>query len=229
MEYNDEEMNGLSYNMALKNDKRSFCMYYISLLKTKHILIFSFINKNDYNSRIIKMDLFFISFSIYMTINALFFNDDSMHKIYENNGSFNIEYQIAQIIYSTLISIILNIPLNLLGISNGSIIKFKHRKYENKNILNESYTSLNKNLKIKFLLFFIINFIFIVFFWVYLSIFCSIYKNTQYHLIKDTLISFGLSLIYPLGIYLLPGIFRISSLSKKKKCLYNFSKILQII
>ena len=229
MEYNDEEMNGLSYNMALKNDKRSFCMYYISLLKTKHILIFSFINKNDYNSRIIKMDLFFISFSIYMTINALFFNDDSMHKIYENNGSFNIEYQIAQIIYSTLISIILNIPLNLLAISNGSIIKFKHRKYENKNILNESYTSLNKNLKIKFLLFFIINFIFIVFFWVYLSIFCSIYKNTQYHLIKDTLISFGLSLIYPLGIYLLPGIFRISSLSKKKKCLYNFSKILQII
>ena len=229
MEYNDEEMNGLSYNMALKNDKRSFCMYYISLLKTKHILIFSFINKNDYNSRIIKMDLFFISFSIYMTINALFFNDDSMHKIYENNCSFNIEYQIAQIIYSTLISIILNIPLNLLGISNGSIINFKHRKYENKNILNESYTSLNNNLKIKFLLFFIINFIFVVFFWVYLSIFCAIYKNTQYHLIKDTLISFGLSLIYPLGIYLLPGIFRISSITKKKKCLYNFSKILQII
>jgi hypothetical protein len=150
MAYNDEEINNLSYKLALKFDKRTYCSYYLSLLKTKHILIFSFINKNDYNSRIIKMDLFFISFSIYMTINALFFNDDSMHKIYENNGSFNIEYQIAQIIYSTLISIILNIPLNLLAISNGSIIKFKHRKYENKNILNESYTSLNKNLKIKF-------------------------------------------------------------------------------
>ena len=58
--------------------------------------------------------------------------------------------------------------------------------------------------------------------------FGAIYKNTQYHLLKDTLISFGLSLIYPLGIYLLPGIFRIPALSNKNKCLYKFSKILQI-
>ena len=59
-----------------------------------------------------------------------------------------------------------------------------------------------------------------------------IYKNTQYHLLKDTLISFGVSLLSPFCIYLLPGIFRIPSLSNKKrkrKCLYNFSKILQLI
>ena len=59
-----------------------------------------------------------------------------------------------------------------------------------------------------------------------------IYKNTQYHLLKDTIISFVLSMIYPFGIYLLPGIFRIPSLSNTKtrrKCLYNFSKIIQFI
>ena len=59
-----------------------------------------------------------------------------------------------------------------------------------------------------------------------------IYKNTQYHLLKDTLISFGVSLLSPFCIYLLPGIFRIPSLSDKngkRKCLYNFSKILQLI
>ena len=60
--------------------------------------------------------------------------------------------------------------------------------------------------------------------------FLIIYKNTQYHLLKDILMSFGLSMIYPFGIYLLPGIFRIPSLSnKKRKCLYNFSKFLQMI
>ena len=47
--------------------------------------------------------------------------------------------------------------------------------------------------------------------------FCAIYKNTQLHLIKDTLISFGLSFIYPFGINLLPGLFRIPSLSEKKE------------
>ena len=60
--------------------------------------------------------------------------------------------------------------------------------------------------------------------------FGAIYLNTQFHLLKDTLISFGLSLLYPFGIYLLPGFFRIPALSKhknKKKYLYQFSKILQ--
>ena len=62
--------------------------------------------------------------------------------------------------------------------------------------------------------------------------FGAIYKNTQVHLLKDTLISFGLSLIYPFGIYLLPGIFRIPALSNRKnkrECLYNFSKLLQML
>ena len=42
--------------------------------------------------------------------------------------------------------------------------------------------------------------------------------------------SFGLSLIIPFGNYLLPGLFRIPSLSNnknKRECLYNFSKFLQ--
>ena len=63
--------------------------------------------------------------------------------------------------------------------------------------------------------------------------FGAIYKNTQFHLLKDTLISFILSLIYPIGMYLLPGLFRILALSTKIKkrgeILYSISKILQMI
>ena len=81
MELNDEELNNLSYEHALKYEKRSYCQYYISLIRTNHIIIFSFIYNRDYNAKIIKIDLFFISFVIYFTINALFFNDDTMHKI----------------------------------------------------------------------------------------------------------------------------------------------------
>ena len=57
-----------------------------------------------------------------------------------------------------------------------------------------------------------------------------IYKNTQIHLLKDTLMSIGLSVIFPFVIYLLPGVFRVPALSinnNKGKCLYNFSKLLQ--
>ena len=71
---------------------------------------------------------------------------------------------------------------------------------------------------------------FLLFFWYYISMFGAIYKNTQLYLLKDTLMSFGLSLIIPLGFYLFPGLFRIPALSNpknKRLCLYNFSKILQ--
>ena len=86
---------------------------------------------------------------------------------------------------------------------------------------------LIKTLIIKFIFYFLISFIFLLFFWYYISLFCIIYKNTQIHLLKDTLISLCLSLFTPFIIYLVPGIFRIPALYKKRKCLYNLSKILQ--
>ena len=128
MAYNDEEMNSLPYKLALQHDKRKYCEYYISLLKTHHIIIFSFCYNKDYNSRIIKINLFFLCFILDFTINALFFNDDTMHKIYVDEGSFNFLYQLPQIIYSSLISIVLNIPLKLLALSEDNILDFKKNK-----------------------------------------------------------------------------------------------------
>ena len=91
---------------------------------------------------------------------------------------------------------------------------------------------LNDKLNISFILYFVDSSIFLILFWYYLSMFSAIYRNTQLHLIKDTLISFGLSSIYPFGIYLIPGLVRIPSLSNpknKSNYLYDFSKLLQMI
>ena len=227
MEYKDDEINILSYKLALQFDKRKYCQYYLSLLKTKHVLIFSFFGSNDYNAKIIKIDLFFIGFTLYYTMNGLFFSDATMHKIYESDGSFDFIYQLPKAIYSSLISIALNSFLKILALSNISISEFKQNKEIN--TVEKRGKDLNKNLGKKFIMYFIISFIFLLFFWYYIAMFGAIYKKTQYHLLKDTLISFALSLIYPFGIYLLPGIFRIHSLKNdKREMLYNISKIFQM-
>ena len=233
MKYTQNEINELSYILALKSDKRSYSQFYISLLRTKHNFIFSFFYNNDYNSSIVKIDLFIISFTICYTINLLFYDDDTIHNIYETQGKFDIEYQLPKIIYSSLISIFLNFLLKLLALSHDNIVDFKNDK--SKEDLNERKGGLEKKLNIKFILYFFIGIIILLFFWNYISMFEAIYKNTQFILLKDTFISFVLSLIYPFGIYLLPGIFRIYSLSgkknkkKKRECCYRFSKMLQII
>ena len=230
MEYNNEEKNTFSYELALKYDSRTFCEYYISLIRTKHSIIFSFYTNTDYNSKIIKIDLFFINFLMYYTINALFFSDNTMHKIYEDEGSFNFIYQLPQIFYSSLISGVLNVFLKILALSEKCILDFK--KDKNKSNLTQREIDLNNKLRIKFILYFIFSFILLLFFWYYLSMFGAIYVNTQSHLIKDTLISFGLSMIYPFGIYLLPGFFRIPALSNKKNkrdFLYKLSQVFQML
>ena len=224
--YNDSELNSLNYKRALEIDKRTYFQYYFSLLKVKHLIIFTFYTYTDYNSKIIKIWLFFFSFALYYAINALFFNDSTIHKIYEDNGVFNLLYQIPQILYSTLISNIIYSILKFLALSERNIIKIK----ENKEEKNEKISYLFKCLIIKFVFFFILNFLFLILFWYYLGCFCSVYRNTQTYLIKDTLISFGLTLFYPLIINLLPGIFRIISLNDlKNEFLYKFSKIIQLI
>ena len=226
--YIDEEINGLPYDKAIQYDKRTYFQYYMSLLKTQHNLICALWNNNDYNSGIIKIDLFFIGFAIEYTINALFFNDDTMHKIYEDKGKFDLKTQIPIAVYSTILSMILNSPLNFLALSNNAIIDFKENN--NKIDVMKRAKDLKNILSIKFIFYFIISFLLLLFFWYYISLFCIIYKNTQIHLLKDTLMSFGLSLIIPFVIYLLPGAFRIHALSdinKKREYLYNFSKFLQ--
>ena len=110
--FTDYELYQISYIEALKYDKRTFFELYFSLLKMKHLLFFSFYPHNDYNSKISKIFLFFFSFALYYTINALFFNDSTMHKIYEDNGKFNLIYQLSQIIYSSIISFIITAIIN---------------------------------------------------------------------------------------------------------------------
>ena len=230
MAYNDEELNNLKYELAMKFDKRSYCQYYLSLLITKHDIMFTFFNNSDYNSKIVKIDLFLFNFSLNYTVNTLFFNDNTMHQIYEDKGSFNIIYQLPQIAYSFLISTVFNILLKMLALSEGLILDFKNQK--NVKDLEARANALDKKIKIKFALYFLLSTIFLLFFWYYISMFCAIYVNTQIHLIKDTLISFATSFIYPLVINLIPGIFRIPALSNpknKSSYLYTLSKLLQMI
>ena len=225
--YNDYELNNLKYSDALKFDKRTYFEYYFSLLKQKQLLVFTFYTYTDYNSKIIKISLFFFFLALYLTVNALFFNDSTMHKIYLDEGKFNFVYQIPKILYSSIISTLINTIISYLSLTQKNVLKLKEEEDDTK----VSVEKFSKCLKIKFIIFFVLEFLFLLFFWYYISCFCAVYRNTQIHFFKTSLISFGLSLIYPFGISLIPGTVRIPSLRTEKKeleCAYKFSKILQL-
>ena len=230
LNYNDYEINRLSYKNALKYDKRSYLQYYYSLLKTNHPLIFSFFPSNDYNSPSIKICLFLFSFALYFGVNSLFFTDKKMHVIYVEKGIYLIINELPITIYSSFISIFLNMIIRYLSLTQNDISDLKKIK-QFKAFLIKSQ-NLISFIKRKFIFFFIISYILLILFWYYLACFCAVYKNTQIQLIKNTFISFNSSFLYYFGLYLLPGVFRIIALKdkkKNKKCLYKLSIILQIL
>ena len=57
-DYTDNEINDLSYDLALQNYKMSYWQFYISLIKTKHEFIFTFVYNKDYNQKFLKLIYF---------------------------------------------------------------------------------------------------------------------------------------------------------------------------
>ena len=227
----DYELNWLTYRKAIKFDKRTSCEYYCALIRTKQIFLFTFCSFNDYNSGIIKKFILFLSFALHYTINALFFTDSTLHQIYKDEGKFNIGYQIPKIIYSAIISTaLLRLMLHFLILTDKNILEVKNQ--QNKMLALIKKKKILKCIKIKYIIFFVLNFSILVLFWYYLTCFNAVYENTQIYLIENTLISFGISLFYPFIINIFPTFIRMGSIHSKNKgqsyC-YKVSQIIQII
>ena len=204
----DYELNNLDYLKAKKLDKRNFFQIYWSLLRREHLLIFTFITKYDYNITMIKYSRFIFLLSTGMAMNVFFFSDETMHKMFINYGKYNFIQQIPQIIYSTLITKLLELLLCFLSMTDKYYYHIKYNRKINKKLLSR----IKKCIKIKISIFYLFTIEFFVFYWYLITCFCALYQNTQIAFLKDSLLSFLLDNLIPFVIYLFPSKLRIISL-----------------
>ena len=228
--FEDYELNLMSYENALLYDKRKYWQYYMSLLLLKNPILFSFYPKNDYNLKIIKINIFFLSFDIIFTVNTFFFNDSTLHQIYKDGGKYNLSYFMPKILHSFLISYIIMVFIKYFSSSQRHLLKIKNE--DNYNKFEEKVENIKRCLLIKYILFYIFSFIYLILFWYYLSSFCAVFQNSQIYLIKNTFMSFVIYILFPNFFILLTCAFRIYSLREKKpinKFFFIINKIMQII
>ena len=93
-------LNESSYKKALLYDKRTFFQffcYFLLLFRLKIII-----------QNLIKICIFLFSFALFFADNAIFMYEDAIHNIYENQGTFDYIYQIPQIVYSNIISFVID-------------------------------------------------------------------------------------------------------------------------
>ena len=217
----DLDLNNLSYEKALELDKRTFGQIYLSKLKSNHLLIFTFISCNDHNLVYIKVARFLFLICTSMAMNIIFFFDNSMHKIYMDYGKYNFIQQIPQIIYSSIVSLVIEILIGMLSFTDKNIYEIRQIEEYNP----EKIKKIIKTIRIKLIIFFVITFMFFAFYWYLISSFCAVYNNTQMIYLKDFATSFSLGFIYPFAIQLCFSLLRIFTLRNKTKSrsfLYKF-------
>ena len=222
----DYELNWASYEEALKFDKRGFCGYYCSIVKSKNLLLLSFCSMNDYNSKLIKITFIFLSFAYHYTFNALLFGDASNNEKYEKSTA----YSIPSLLYSSLLSIYILRALTMcLALNDKDVLEVK--KQLDKNLALFTKEKKLKCAKIKITIFYLLNLIILIFSWYYLICFNAVFKKSQGRLITNTISSFIYSLTYPFLSNLFPAIFRNCALNSDgtNGCCYSLSKITQLI
>ena len=155
------ELNNLEYDSARKYDKRNYIHIYWSLLKREHMVIFTFITRDDHNITFVKYSRFFFLLCTDMAMNVFFFADETMHKMFLDYGKYNFIQQIPQIIYSTIISQLIEIFLCYLSLTDKYFYQIKNfrriSRYQLKRII--------KFIQIKLILFFIFCSLMFIFYW----------------------------------------------------------------
>ena len=169
----DYELNNLNYEDALKLDKRSFIQIYCDMVHKNHLIMFTFCNPNDFNLIFLKISKLMFLLATNFATNVIFFFDESIHKIYINFIGFNLLQQIPQMIYSSLVSGVIEYAISFLILSEKDIHKIKnYKKTKKEGYLYYVYLIL-KCIRIKFILYFIFSFLFLIFYWYFVSSFCA--------------------------------------------------------
>ena len=155
------ELNNLDYSKAKELDKRTILEIYWSFLKREHSIIFTFVTKDDYNITMIKYSRFVFLLCTNMAMNVFFFSDETMNKLFLDYGKYNFIQQIPQIVYSTIVSKLIETILCFLSMTD----KYYYQIKENKQSNEKSISKIKKYIKKKIIFFFVFTVLMFLFYW----------------------------------------------------------------
>ena len=227
---NDGEINELDYDNAFVHDKRSFIRIYYSFIKYNILIYFSFLVYEDFNINFAKIALFINYLILYLTFNTMFFNNNSIHNIYINEGKYNIGYHMLRILGAFVLSLIF-IKLIRIWITfyrrKSLNMKLMKRYTDSKNEILKMIEKYSFNIKIYFPISIVVN----IFFCYYVSVVCAVYRYSHKYLIVNWIICIVFHIVYSLILNIIPTILRYLSLKEnqnkdKRKTMYTASRIL---
>lgn len=200
----------------------------------------TFVYKQPLELKPLRISMFLFNISCDIALNAFFYLSDNISDKYHYKGSnqflFSLTNNLTISIASAAIGFILIFFFQNLVQSTDKIRKLfkdeedilkQNKEYKvdkNKKIeINNKISDILKFLKIKIIIFFVIELLLMIFFLYYITAFCQVYKKTQISWMYDILISDLFSFLVTLGISLVFSITYVIAYKKKIKILYTIT------
>ena len=236
-------LNNYEYDTALKYDNRTFWRILYIIMLSKDNILNTFILRSPLESQPLRICLLIFAYASDLALNTLFYFSDNISDKYHYSGDnlfwFTLLNNILISVISTVLSLVLGSILQLMTDSKSSIEEEfkkeekKMRKDENYYVTNERKEEImaiiNKSLrclKLKMVIFVVIDFLILLFFFYFVSSFCEVYQSTQTSWISDAVVSIIISFLIELAISLAITIVYKLSLKYQWELLYKMVMIL---
>ena len=213
------DLGQLSFEEALIFDNRTIKQKYWDYLLQSQLILSHFYADLILELRYIKIIILMINFSLQFFFNCFFYTDEYISDVYHRNAVISFFSDLPKVIYSILVSFIINTLLKALSYYKDDLITivFEENDFDiywekSKKILNNFYYRLN--------LFIIIVFILQLFFLYYCTAFCAIYPNNQKVLLFSIFQDFLINALLPFVLCFIIAYFKHLSIQKKNKKLF---------
>ena len=220
----------MDFHNALIKDKSSFCVFLLNKIVKKQIIINTFFIKDETIPIYLKLFLFTLYIDLYFLGNAMIYSQEEIRMLYHLNHKeylyYFIERFIAKIFICFTITNIINFVLELFLTEKQSIKIILKREKNNEKVLRNEINKLIKSIKIRYILFIIINLIIKVLSWFMIFCFNDAYPYTQYDWFLQSASIFIISQIISVAIAFIETCLRFFAIKYKIEGIFDLSKYL---
>ena len=231
-------LDNYEYESAIEYENRSFFRILYIVMLSKDNILNTFFLKFPLESQPLRVCLLLFSYTSDLALNTLFYFSDNISDKYHYKGNYLFWYTLFNnlliSVISTILSIILGTILECMIDSKDSIedeFKEEEKKMredpeyqvtnERKEEILISVNKSLKKLKVKMIIFVVIDFIILLFFYYFTTAFCSVYQNTQTSWISDAAVSIIISFPIEIAIALVITILYMIAVKYRYKVLYK--------
>ena len=229
-EYLKTDLDEMDFDDAIKNDKRTFCIFFCERLKEKQMIIDTFCNKNNIKPLSIKILLFLLNIDLYFVNNGLFYSEDYIIELYhlEDEDTFFSFFprSINRFFYATMVGELIELIIDCLFIEEKKIKRIFIREKEDSFQLRYEIAIIIKKIKKKYIIFIYICFFISIFSWYYVSTFNNVYSSVKIEWIKSSITLISIMQILSVVFVFIEGIIRVLSFKCKSEKVYKLKQLL---